>query len=792
MSIEEPGSRNSVELMTNWNRRPHVKAKPIALQKNSTEKELIFFKFTKVPYLQNIKTVYASPAGSYAVLRSDKVRIEFSKSPKPLDFREVMKRIAPHRWPDAMINSSFHHTVDCYLKGAGGKVILPAHSFLLAYRSTALFEKMIGVGKNSSDGISLSSSISNSNRRIFNISFSDLLDDDLRVVLDYIYFGQTDHPQSFSFSHNRDITSSLKKLGITRSSGPASSFSFAPSLENRMLRPFTDSIVRTSDGDLHCCQAILINRCSFFEAMLDDESRWLLQKEDYGDREEVIVIDMKHCAQEVFEVVLRWIYGEVDPQHLFPARIQKENVEAYVSFLVEVLAISNELLLDELKDILSRVLYLAIDARNIGFFLEIADTYEASSLKDCCINFVVDNLETVIETNILESISDEVIADIEVRLKNLQEECSPHTRGENSIFSQVRLIVEEDSKKRKMERKSIYERQLEERASIHQRQVEERASIRELSGEGMGEDIADEADASPEDVFHVEGSVFDLEMEREHRVDLAVPAKQEKRSPKSGRKANRTPTKFERFEEVSPEKQTFEIRRKSSKTWSTTPDSSLPKVSFASIMSEAEAPLSSPNNYRTPPPPSVARSFENDRDYNSPSQSIKSPTMKDFSVSPLALANSPISIPFKISTKLSQKERRKSKGQTSNEQTEVPSVLAEASPVKAWGLPPSNSQSPQTFSGKKSLKELMQEEASGASKTHSSSHDDSKSVSFRDIQEVQLRANRIQIQKLKKPLSQIQTEEKAMKELEEFYRLTSAATEGEWFVMKCVSRPSTK
>ncbi|KAJ3110126.1 hypothetical protein HDU96_006877 [Phlyctochytrium bullatum] len=260
---------------------------------------------------------------------------------------------------------------------------------------------------------------------------------------------------------------------------------------------------------------------------------------------------------EVFMVALKWIYGEVRPKELLPQSKQGSKDEL-TQFVVDALSIANELLLDELKEIISQVLLYFIDSRNVSAFLEIADTYEAQGLKDCCMEF-----------------------QLEAQLKHEQSQCLLYIRGEEGFYAQLKSQVDEIMQRRKSERRDLYEKSLNEQKSI-------------------------KSHPSPK-LLPVENSVFEMEMDAEVPEEPAVspevvseepaltPTKSGKKKRQKGKTQNLAEFQMgpaipsvqaEALQLVVEDERPF-ASRPPPKTWSPVPSPSS-KVSLATIMSEAK------------------------------------------------------------------------------------------------------------------------------------------------------------------------------------------------------------
>lgn len=68
--------------------------------------------------------------------------------------------------------------------------------------------------------------------------------------------------------------------------------------------------------------------------------------------------------------------------------------------------------------------------RNVATILEEADTYAAGQLKDACLDYCAINAEALLENRLLDDLDPEIIADLEIRVREKQVERLPISRGE--------------------------------------------------------------------------------------------------------------------------------------------------------------------------------------------------------------------------------------------------------------------------------------------------------------------------------------------------------------------------
>lgn len=120
-----------------------------------------------------------------------------------------------------------------------------------------------------------------------------------------------------------------------------------------------DAILCLSDREVRCHSFVLAVRCPFFEAMLDSAGLgggWLAsrRRQAHAEGTSEFRIQLKHLSYNIMSLVLEHIYTDAG-EELFD-HVRKATVDEFLEFLIEVMAVANELLLDRLKDICQSVL----------------------------------------------------------------------------------------------------------------------------------------------------------------------------------------------------------------------------------------------------------------------------------------------------------------------------------------------------------------------------------------------------------------------------------------------------
>ncbi|KIJ35076.1 hypothetical protein M422DRAFT_233046 [Sphaerobolus stellatus SS14] len=157
-----------------------------------------------------------------------------------------------------------------------------------------------------------------------------------------------------------------------------------------------DTYLELSDRRLPAHSVILRARCLFFKNFFDEEV-WTVQR---WTEEGTIAVDMRHMEWRVVRFVVRWVYrGEED---LFGELGEIENVQELIDLIFDVMAVASELLLDRLLLLCSSALLRYITLQNITPILARATHYNALSLISSLQDYIACNLEAIMESRLLD------------------------------------------------------------------------------------------------------------------------------------------------------------------------------------------------------------------------------------------------------------------------------------------------------------------------------------------------------------------------------------------------------
>jgi inhibitor of Bruton tyrosine kinase len=115
-----------------------------------------------------------------------------------------------------------------------------------------------------------------------------------------------------------------------------------------------DTIIELDGSEILAHSAILRQRCPFFEGMFNGRAtgQWLAGRRQEGSGP--VRIDLKHILPETFRLVLRFLYADVGPE-LFD-EVVSADIDEFSELVLDVMAASNELMLDRLSQICQQVI----------------------------------------------------------------------------------------------------------------------------------------------------------------------------------------------------------------------------------------------------------------------------------------------------------------------------------------------------------------------------------------------------------------------------------------------------
>lgn len=202
---------------------------------------------------------------------------------------------------------------------------------------------------------------------------------------------------------------------------------FVAALQTSEFEKHTDLVIELARGEnMHVHSAIMRARCPFFEALYGGgaSGRWLLGRR--GDGEDLVKVNMKHVELSVMKMVMNWLYTDWGPAGFDGVKVGVEGakVDEYLDFVMDVMSIANELMLERLSQVCQKVLgsygqyhltffFLPIgyerqlnanilpiwlvNTRNAAQLLMAVSACSETGFKDMCMQYICLNMETMLE-----------------------------------------------------------------------------------------------------------------------------------------------------------------------------------------------------------------------------------------------------------------------------------------------------------------------------------------------------------------------------------------------------------
>ncbi|KAK9447806.1 uncharacterized protein V1518DRAFT_376065 [Limtongia smithiae] len=451
------------------------------------------FKFSRIPYLTRAVSVRSNKFGAYAAIRSDSTlpQIDVSEGNLSDDIEgyisfvdytsdidnddgtdsvvsEGDERTAASRLPSTYISTLKllqdeelpellqERLHDLELEGGRGydiwltsheneNILIPAHKIIIASRSAVLMS-LISDSRSLVEGITVST---NGDKMVLMFENTGLL-----AVLSFIYFAYMDYLLPIwdgvqrGSRHGKKLLAAKQELITLSGVLQMKSLTLAVYLLQRPVvtlptdilnavqdpraQAWSDLTIKLEDCDVRCYAVILAARSEFFETLT--AARWTAIPQsnftinDAATSSQDRTVDMKHVRYDVFKIILQFMYGQDDCFSLF-ADVQAESLSEFLEFVLEVLSVANELLLDRLTQKCQELLRTYVDMRNAASLLMEADFYSADGLKKSMLDYMSLNIECMLENGLLNALSESLLDDLEAMIRVKQQEKLPISKS---------------------------------------------------------------------------------------------------------------------------------------------------------------------------------------------------------------------------------------------------------------------------------------------------------------------------------------------------------------------------
>ncbi|TVY68874.1 BTB/POZ domain-containing protein [Lachnellula suecica] len=444
------------------------------------------FKFQRIPGLTKVAAVRSTAFGVYAAIRKDcdvtKTQIEIADQDlwdniRPLlsiDNLEASKASeeddSPRFWAPSLPKELFepltravlsspdleadvsHHLLDLqqdYDTEVGtttSDVRIPVHGFMLA-RSSVLREAL---GESGSAGIpdvlTIESDIDAGRRRL---DFQGL---DFITLINLVVYLYTDtvidvwhftrHAPKMAFRYRQVRVELMKTAAHLKLSTLESSVRLMTEPERRVNRDMAlaiqdptffedcDTIIELDGSEMAAHSALLCQRCPFFEGMFNGRAggKWLdsRRKEDSN----IIRIDLKHIGPEAFELVLHYLYADVGLE-LFDDVVATD-IDEFSDLVMDVMAASNELMLDRLSQICQQTIGRFVSTRNVCYLLNAIAPCSITEFKDAALEYTCLQLESMLENHLLKDLDEDLMFELDEVVRANQLACLPFAKSERA------------------------------------------------------------------------------------------------------------------------------------------------------------------------------------------------------------------------------------------------------------------------------------------------------------------------------------------------------------------------
>ncbi|KAF2149278.1 hypothetical protein K461DRAFT_287921 [Myriangium duriaei CBS 260.36] len=190
-----------------------------------------------------------------------------------------------------------------------------------------------------------------------------------------------------------------------------------------------DILVELADDEIPVHSSIICQRCPFFEGLFMGraQGRWLDARRDPTGAKPMVRVDLKHIESNIFKLVLRHIYADTG-EELFD-QIISADLEEFFDFLMDVLSVANELMLDRLAQICQTVMGRYVNIRNVCSLLNAVAPSAVSEFKDATLEYMCLSLEAMLHAGLLDELDDDLLLELDEVVRSNQLACLPFAKS---------------------------------------------------------------------------------------------------------------------------------------------------------------------------------------------------------------------------------------------------------------------------------------------------------------------------------------------------------------------------
>jgi alpha-tubulin suppressor-like RCC1 family protein len=191
-----------------------------------------------------------------------------------------------------------------------------------------------------------------------------------------------------------------------------------------------DVVVELNGDAVKVHSQVVCQRCPFFDALFHGRSAggWIAsRRKNPADK---IHVDLKHIEPFTFDFVLRYLYADTE-EKLFD-QVRTKSLDELIDLLLDIMYVSNELMIDRLSQICQKVLGRFVHTRNISYLLNSVAPIFVSEFKEASLEYICLNLEAMLANRYLEELDEDLLQKLDMVCHENQLACYPVSRGRNS------------------------------------------------------------------------------------------------------------------------------------------------------------------------------------------------------------------------------------------------------------------------------------------------------------------------------------------------------------------------
>ncbi|KAL9619738.1 MAG: hypothetical protein Q9160_005669 [Pyrenula sp. 1 TL-2023] len=209
-----------------------------------------------------------------------------------------------------------------------------------------------------------------------------------------------------------------------------------------------DMLLQLADGaEVKGHSSLLCTRCPFFEGLFHGRTggKWLASRQGTTEEDlQLIKVDLKHVNLEVFNIVLRHLYADTG-EEIFDD-VVTQDLDEYTDFVIEVMSVANELMIDRLAQICQKVLGRFVTTRNVCHFVNAVGPCSVTEFKQASLEYICLNLEAMLENRLLEDLDEDLLAELDEVVQENQLATMPFVRSgriDEELFEQYPQLPEQ-------------------------------------------------------------------------------------------------------------------------------------------------------------------------------------------------------------------------------------------------------------------------------------------------------------------------------------------------------------